>query len=267
MVEVLFGEAEAAAMKRAKEKNYISGNPDGVICLALMLDIGDITKDINSSYRREMIYNMYSQNCNDNESLEELRDASDVYFNEQKRLMDFISKGEQVRIWFSNVPYSMCGLYYICSLMKNVKNVITAVKLPDYVEVNDRIMEYQGWGEISPEKFYDFLGYEKRLSNSLIVSYSNKWNELKDDNSVLRANINGELTGVSETFYDYLVYKHIRKLGEVREVALIGDIIGKHPLGVGDWWYASRIDKMLQKGELKIIEDSYIKYKRIICAK
>ena len=47
MIEVLFGESEAAAMKISKEKGIIVGDSEKVICLALMLDIGDILDIIN----------------------------------------------------------------------------------------------------------------------------------------------------------------------------------------------------------------------------
>lgn len=265
MIEVLFGEADAGAMKIAKEKGFIAGNSDSVICLAFMLDIGDIYKSVNSSYRKELIYNMYTQNNNHKEYLDEIKKAVHLYDNEQRRLLDFISEGEPVRIWYSNTAYSMCGLYYVCSLMRNFNNNVSAIKMPDYVEVNNRIIEYKHWGAIIPEKFNDFLIYEKNLSPLLINSYSIKWQELKNDNSPLRANINGEIVGVPEDFYDFIIYKHSRKLGAVREISLIGDMMGNSTLGLGDFLYASRIDFMIKNGGLKIVKDDDIKYKRVIC--
>lgn len=265
MIEVLFGEAEAGAMKIAKEKGYVEGSIDGVICLAFMLDIGNIDKSIISSYRKELICNMYTQRNDDKEFLGEIKKAVNLYDNEQKRLLDFISKGESIRIWYSDAAYSMCGLYYVCSLIKNFSSMVYVVKMPAYIELNNRIIEYKHWGEIIPEKFNDFLIYEKKVPNLLIDRYSEKWQELKNESSPLRVNINGELIGVPEDFYDFLIYKHSRKLGAVREAALIGDILGDHPLGVGDFLYASRIESMLKNGSLKIVEDADKKYKRVIC--
>lgn len=264
MIEVLFGEAEAGAMKIAKEKGYVEGSIDGVICLAFMLDIGNIDKSIISSYRKELICNMYTQRNDDKEFLGEIKKAVNLYDNEQKRLLDFISKGESIRIWYSDAAYSMCGLYYVCSLIKNFSSMVYVVKMPAYIELNNRIIEYKHWGEIIPEKFNDFLIYEKKVPNLLIDRYSEKWQELKNESSPLRVNINGELIGVPEDFYDFLIYKHSRKLGAVREAALIGDILGHHPLGVGDFLYASRIESMLKNGSLKIVEDADNIYKRVI---
>ena len=64
MVDILFGESEAACMRYAKTVRTLpagEGGPDTVLCLAFMLDIGDIQKAIDSSYRQELIFSMYSQ--------------------------------------------------------------------------------------------------------------------------------------------------------------------------------------------------------------
>ena len=64
MVDILFGESEAACMRYAKTVRALpagEGGPDTVLCLAFMLDIGDIQEAIDSSYRQELIFSMYSQ--------------------------------------------------------------------------------------------------------------------------------------------------------------------------------------------------------------
>ena len=50
MVDILFGESEAACMRYAKTVRTLpagEGGPDTVLCLAFMLDIGDIQKAID----------------------------------------------------------------------------------------------------------------------------------------------------------------------------------------------------------------------------
>ena len=51
----------------------------------------------------------------------------------------------------------------------------------------------------------------------------------------------------------------------VKEARLIGEILGHTQLGVGDWWYARRIEYYLKQGKIHIVEDSENKYARIIC--
>lgn len=88
MVEILFGESEAASMKAAKNKividavngptsvfiagkkippskpftGWIEGTAEEVICLGFMLDIGNIKEPVDSVYRKELLYSMYAQN-------------------------------------------------------------------------------------------------------------------------------------------------------------------------------------------------------------
>lgn len=45
---------------------------------------------------------------------------------------------------------------------------------------------------------------------------------------------------------------------------LIGDILGQVPIGVGDWWYAARIEHFIRQGKIKVVEDSENKYARLI---
>jgi hypothetical protein len=45
---------------------------------------------------------------------------------------------------------------------------------------------------------------------------------------------------------------------------LIGDILGQVTIGVGDWWYAARIEHFIRQGKIKVVEDSENKYARLI---
>lgn len=292
MIEILFGDSEAASMKVAKSSNtkiiggknnsafgvenlhldgkkmeWITGNSSEVICLDFMLDIGDIDIPIVSQYRQDLIISMHSQNGWDSnpEVMEELRMTGKKYINELNRLEGFIKKGEPLRIWYSRSPYSLCGLYYVCNSLRNYSNDTFAVKLPEYVQTaKDTITEYSNWGEVSEEEFSQFLIYEKKLSVSDIRLYGDKWVELVKDNSPLRAEINGKLVSVPEDFYDFLIRKRL-SVKPVKEARIIGDILGFYPIGIGDWWYASRIEQMIKAGSVRVVEDSERKYARTIC--
>ena len=65
------------------------------------------------------------------------------------------------------------------------------------------IISYRNWGEVSAEEFAEFLTYESVLTKEEVRMYAQLWTELTEDNSPLRAMINGKVTGVSEDFYDF----------------------------------------------------------------
>ncbi len=293
MIEVLFGESEAAAMRAAKNKivigkvngpvsvwmagkktppekpfcGWIEGTAEEVICLGLMMDIGNIREPVESPYRRELICSMYDQDqwAQDKEIKGELKGAGDQYVEEWHRLKRFLDAGEAVRVWYCDAPYSRCGFYGLSQLLERYENEISVVKLPEYVVRGKTIVSCHSWSEVSAEEFAGFLSYEKPLSKEEIRMFSMLWGILVEENSPLRAVISGRVLSVPEDFYDFLIW---RWLGDVpvREGRVIGDILGHAQLGVGDWWYARRIEHYIERGKILVVEDSENKYARVICA-
>lgn len=292
MIEVLFGESEAASMKAAKSTvivghvdgptsvwmagkkapperaftGWVEGTAEEVICLGFMLDIGNIREPADSQYRKNLIYSMYAQNQygKSPEIDEELRLAGEVYSNELLRLKKYLEDGETIRIWYSDAPYSRCGFYSLCQILQNCKNEVRTVKLPKYVIRKTNIVSYRNWGEVSAEEFAGFLSHEKILTKEEIRMYALLWIELAEDNSPLRAVINGKVTSVPEGFYDFLIWKKLT-CKPVKEARLIGDILGYFQIGMGDWWFARRIEYFIQQGKIKVTEDSENNYARMIC--
>ena len=292
MIEVLFGESEAASMKVAKNtivigktdgptsvwfagkkkppvkpsEGWIARTPEEVICLAFMLDIGDIKEELDSQYRKELIYSMYSRGQwgNDSEMDTELQKTHKAYVNELKRLKEYLKNGEMIRVWYSDAPYSRCGFYNLCSMLEDFENEIHVVKMPEYKIRENSIVIFQNWGEVAAEEFSGFLPYEKSLSNTEIRMYSILWKQLKEENYSLRAVVNGKLVSVPENFYDFLIWQRLTSK-PIKEARLIGDILGHFPIGIGDWWYAKRIDKLIAQGKIKVVENSDRLYARTIC--
>lgn len=290
MIEVLFGESEAGSMKFSKSKSnirkadgstsfisnslysesektkFISGNSNEVICLGFMLDIGDIKKPVNSDYRQNLIFSMYTQSGWDNrpDILEDLKMTGSRYNAELKHLTRFLKNAEAIRIWYSDCPYSLCGFYYLCSMLNDYTNDIFTVKLPRYIKMpENQIKEQTSWSEVPAEKFSDYLKYEEKLTAMELKIFAHKWCELVEDNSPLRAVVNGKLIGVQEDFYDFLIQKHIT-YNPIKEARILGTILGNYPLGIGDWWYAYRIEVMINNESIQVIEDSAKKYTRVL---
>ena len=263
MIEIMFGESEAGSMKMAKRCE--DENDEEVICLGFLLDIGDIREPVDSIYRKELIYSMYAQEQwgRDEEMDRELRETGNMYCREMERLLAYLQAGKPVRIWYSDAPYSACGFYHICNELQKYENDVFAVKLPDYIEKEDYTVIYSNWGEVPVEELMGFTLEERTLKKRDLLYYASLWQELWEDNSPLRAVVNGRLTGVPEDFYDFLIKKEIMDQPQ-KEAVVIGNILGNHPGGVRDWWYAKRIDVMIEHGYIKVDEESENKYARLI---
>lgn len=75
--------------------------------------------------------------------------------------------------------------------------------------------------------------------------------ELQHENSLLRAVVNGKLVSVPETLYDTFILRELSTLeDEFKEGILVGQVLGKYQLGIGDGWIALRIEQFIKDGLL-----------------
>ncbi len=282
MLEVVFSDSTKGAMKCAKNYNEesrskgavaigyigkkpskqelkvkyegkpIGGSSQDVVCIGFSLDVGGITGEIDGAERQEVFNNIWGSVGFDGKETER-------FFQKQRedltRLLTAANQGVPIRIWKSNAPYSICGFSFVCGILKNIDCKVSVVSLPECREMSDgTVVSYSNWGEISPGQLYTFLSWERDLSNTEKCVQANLWEDLKAENAPLRALVNGKLLSVPEDFYDHLLIKSIPE-GEIIMARLIGNILGKYQLGVGDGWYALRIKKMIEDNRLKVVAD------------
>ncbi len=265
MVEVLFGEGDAGALLSVGRKNR-NWRAKDVICLNFMMDIGDIREDAGSPARREMIGSLYDQEQwgKDPEMKKALREAGDRYAEDLARLKKHLESGETIRVWYSHCPYSLCGFYWLCWWMQPNHAEIYAVKLPEYDTRGDgTVVRHVSWAEMEAEDFVRCAERQNKLSDAECRMYAFMWEDLKRDNRPLRALVNGVLVGVEEDFYDFLIWEHLSSQ-PVMEARLIGEILSTAPLGVGDYWYARRIEYWIGCGKIAVAADSENRYERMI---
>ena len=282
MLEVVFSDSAKGAMKMAKNYNkynmlsgaigYIGkgkklskielksqfegealgGNSKDVVCIGFNLDIGDIARGIDSEARKNVFLKVLGSVTFEDNEIEQ-------YFNSQledlEKLLTAARNGEAIRVWRSNTPFSACAFAFLCDTLRNIECKISTISLPEYWEISDNtIQSYTDWAEISPGQYYRFLSLEYEITNNEKRMQSTLWNELRAENAPLRALVNGKLISVPEDFYDHIIIKNIPEQ-EFVMAKLIGAILGKHPLRVGDGWYALRIKKMIADGILEIVGD------------
>ena len=80
--------------------------------------------------------------------------------------------------------------------------------------------------------------------------------------------LNGQLQSVPEDIYDSFIFREIAAQPEQFKMAsVIGNVLGKYQLGIGDAWVANRIDTMIKYGMLEVVEDApkdELSYRRIL---
>lgn len=264
MIEVLFGDSDAGSMRAALQSGKLGSD---AVCLGFALDIGDIKKPVTSKYRAKLLYSLLYQEQwgADPEAKRELKRLGSVYSKELDKLARYVKGGEDIRVWYSGAPYSMCGLMWLCARFReySVTRKIYAVKLPNIISNGETAVMRSGWGEVKPDEFAKLLPLQRRLQPIEIVMNAVDWDGLRSQNAPLRAVVNGFVTSVPASFYDFLIWKYLGD-SPVKEAYLIGIILAENPLGIADRWYARRIDKFIAQNRIKIVENSPEKYERII---
>lgn len=280
MIEVVFSDSEKGSMKVAKnynEKNMIrgavsyigkkptktelekhfegqavGGSSKDVVYIGFSLDVGDISDSIDGNKRQDVFHKLWGRFDIDN------REQEQFFLNQRKDMEYLLSAakdGIPIRIWKSNAPYSTCGFYFVCNILRNIDCNISVVSLPKYNLVSENeIVTYSHWGEVDAGKFYQFLPLEKQLSQIEKHIIGDYWHELVEDNAPLRAIINRKLISVPENFYDFIITKNLPD-NDFIMARFIGKLLGEYSLGISDSWYALRIDKMIEDNKLIVVEN------------
>jgi Protein of unknown function. len=170
------------------------------------------------------------------------------------KLMARAKDGEPVRIWYSNAPYSLCGFYDTVDQLKSCECRISAVRLPGCMQLGEQgAKSAVSWGDIRPGEFAHYLPLECEIPDSVQQSVIMEWETLKRENAPLRVVLNGKLHSVEIDFYDRFIRKEIPD-GTFKVAQLIGLVLGRNQLGIGDWIIAQRIKNMVESGELTVIQ-------------
>lgn len=257
---------EEQARKEWEEAIPIGGNPGDVYCLSLGLSMGDIRVDAFGEERKEFLQSMM---CIDDE---DFANCAAEQLEAAKSGLEAILKraktGETVRAWYSDNPDEICGFYHLMSLLDDTCQ-ISAVKLQPIEENPDGTVSiHNGWGEIKPGDWGRYLSLERTVTPSLRRAYALDWRNLQGENLPLRAVLNGKLVGVPEDFYDSFILNALdREDAQFHEGRLIGRILVRCQLGIGDWLIHQRIENQIRLGRLTVVtpaEKSRPVYHRIL---
>lgn len=280
MIEIFFNEDAALNRKLSKyqiefmneddlkietldDQEDTNENIDSIIYLPFMLDIGDIVNPIESDYRKNLFLDLEKEK-NHTSSITELEAIWERYLHQIKRLEKEAFLRSTIRIWYSDAAYSRCGLYHLCTILKDYDCKVSVIKLPEYrVMPTGSLKVYKSWKEVSLDEFDYFILDERELSKTEIKIFAMMWEIFKKDNHPLRTTLEGKLVGVGEDFYDHFIYSCILN-HEVKVIDLIGNVISNYQLAINGGWYIKRIRHMIEQGELIVIKKNASFYEQIL---
>lgn len=258
--------AEIHAAKREAEKKArlawecatpMGGNSADIYSFHLVLSLGDISEHTPGILREQTLRRLYSVYPNDEGyavAQNMLRRAGD----HMRMVRERAEAGDPIRIWYSDQPDEMCGLYWCMEQLSKWKihhEQIFTVELPKWEEdEHGNIMQKSSWSDLSPGEWHRYPRLQKNVSSIFKQSCASHWNELQRENAPLRAVLNGRLVSAPETLYDDFIVREIAaEEMEFQEAMIIGRVLGKYQLGIGDSFIASRIEEMLRAGKLEVL--------------
>lgn len=253
------------ARQKAKEKARLAwesatplgGKTTDIYGFNLVLSVGDISENQPGIKRKQTLEHLYSVYPNDEgrQAAEEILKRAN---EDLKAIQERVTAGEALRIWYSNQPDEMCGLYWFMGQLNQWSvhvEQVSIVKLPEWeADEKGNIVRKNSWGEVAPEGWHQYLTLQEPVLPVFKQSCAFHWQELQRENAPLRATLNGQLISAPETLYDHFILCEIAEEDEeFQEARIIGQVIGKYQLGIGDSWVAFRIEEMIHAGKLKSV--------------
>ena len=248
-------EAEEKVLLEWKNAVPMGGNPADVYCFSFSLSIGDISESIPGEKRiqvLEWLYSIYPNLEGDPAYIVSMMQrAKDVL----KEVCSRISAGESVRIWYSNQPDELCGMYWFMAQLNQMElqsGQVILVLLPDQeVDEDGNVVNHLGWGSVKLGEWHRHLNLQKAATSVFCKRCTAHWERLRQENAPLRVMLNGRLVSAQETLYDDFISREITAAAdEFNEAMLIGRVLGENMLGIGDAWITHRIENMICSGSL-----------------
>lgn len=285
---VLLTDADAteADLERAKEQveqderreweqgQPMGGSPEDIFVLPLGLSMGDISEEIPGAGRRRVLQQVAG--LTEDESQKVLTEG----LRSLRTVLERSAGGDAVRIWYSQEPDEMSGLYWLLSQLSALGGglgPVSTVSLPQFEQQSEetaagtrvaKVIQRSGWSDVAPGEWQAFAGEAVPASPLLARIVARRWHQLQRENAPLRAVVNGSLVSVPAGFYDGFIYSEIRRMNnEFKEALLIGNVLSGSQLGVGDGLVALRIQAMVDAGILEVAAeaaDSVPRYHRIL---
>ena len=171
--------------------------------------------------------------------------------------LDRVKGGEALRVWYGGQPEDLCGLCWLMAELENAswQGELWLVRLPEWeAGEGESLVRLSSWGDIGPGQWGGYLYRQEKAPALLPRALAREWRRLREENAPLRAVISGQVCSVGEDFYDPFLLAELAAMPEeFLGGALIGQTLGKHPLGMGDGWLALRIEELERQGVLETV--------------
>ncbi len=219
-------------------KEIFVGQKKTVKSVVFQLDINAIDDNRFKNGRIDY-YKMLLYNCDSF--------ASETEFCQQAINLNYIissaKKGENLRIWYSDEAYFLCGLYFLFSKLKGIETEIILVHLP----------KGENYGEFG-DKYIPQLYETHRITCDERTFFEQEWKRLKTENALLRITENGKVKSVDDDHYDNIIMSSITD-NEIDFAELVYGSLKSIKAQICDTFITMRIMKLIEVGKLKVVKE------------
>lgn len=262
-------QADARERENWKRAVPFPGQRADIFCFPLALSVGSIDEDGIGPAREQALRMLTGSALGDaqrvTDRLAQARERLDA-------LRCRAAQGEPLRVWSSDSPDEACGL---CWLMDQLAALglhgldVTLVRLPLFDTGTDgAAVSYTSWGEVQPYRWGRLAALGQKLPMSYLHGLADRWQTLRRENMPLRAVLNGQLVSMPETLYDPFILREAdAQQAEFHEAQVVGRVLGRYQLGIGDMWVAGRMEQFVQDGLFETVTQpgpQDLSYRRIL---
>ena len=248
-------EAERREQASWEQAVPLGGSPADVFSFPLVHSIGDISEEGIGQKRLETLQKLfgYSSETEGHKTAERIcRNAVRDFQTVRTRL----TEGGQVRIWYSDQPDEMCGMYWFLAQLEQQRMPAGRIVLVSPEDRNSELC-HLGWGAAEHGEWGKHLSSQKNISQEFLTDIACRWKKLQDERAALRAVVDGKLCSVPEDFYDPFIQKELDAQEEMfPETSLMGSVLARHRLGISNEWIFLRIQKMVESGRLSVAAEA-----------
>lgn len=268
MIEIVYSDSVYGTILASD----IEHNTNQICIVDLMLDIGFLDKEYDSEYRRNLYRKMYSYSFPElNPKSKSKHDDMGTYFDKSvksiKNMIKKASKGETIRIWADLNARGQCCTAFICNTLLKIKGLgkVVIMNQPQFNYMDKSVYFCFSWGSFDQWNAKAYLPLQRTMTSSEMKFYSDEWERMKKENSVLRTIICNRLESVSEDFYDNTLLKYVSD-EPTKEINAIGNFLGDKMYGLNSLLPPWRFQRMIEQGIIEVVEKADSKEK-ILCRK
>lgn len=250
---------EAERRMRSEWENAVpmEGSPRDAFTLSQGLSFGDISEEFPGPLRLgalKLLFGAYP------EGDEAATDLFDTFHANWTAVLARLRQGECARIWYSDNPDELCGFFWLLTRLRAEgipASQLVTVKIPAEEVCGNETRRHLSCGDLSPGEWGRFLVSEQPVSETQMADCAACWTKLRQENTILRIVRDGRPISTSEDHYDRWILQEIESAEpEFMEARVIGNVLGRYRLGIGDTFVHRRIEQFIRDGLLEPITEA-----------